>query len=230
MSTHYDHWNFGLLPGAEVHEFNEFATDEDRSRWLLAQVEAGRMIIDSEKGGFQASCWLRVGDRLVWTCDNQIQVDSMEAFRQDGAPFRTLSEEDEWWPVQVVAVGRGAADAGGGAMSGCANLRTGLRPPLTRRSLDALARQEVAAAAMMRPFPPSFRRLGDGPGVVRQPDRSTVRIHDILGFVVEVRGFVYPGGDEDPELHCHDCPLSDLVPLTDRQAAAVFVGGGAEGA
>lgn len=89
--------------------------------------------------------------------------------------------------------------------------RRGLRPPFRVPDLDAMARAEQIAVAIMR-GERRFRRIGDPPGVMRVVSLEEVRISDAYGITVGVRGFL-ASGDEDTGLACRTCPLCDLEPL-----------------
>lgn len=95
--------------------------------------------------------------------------------------------------------------------------RHGLRTPMRKADLDAIARAEQIAAAglqsLARRGPSVFQRRGDPPGTIRLPLWQTAFVHDRFGICIEVRGFV--DGVEDRGLHCNGCPLSDLVIVED---------------
>lgn len=98
------------------------------------------------------------------------------------------------------------------------DIRAGLARPLMQRDQRADINQAERIAAYLirgndaRPL----RRTYDPPGTVRLAIQGTVRVDDYRGLVVEIRGFV--GGIEDRGLRCTDCPLSDLVIVSDGPA------------
>lgn len=96
-------------------------------------------------------------------------------------------------------------------MSDPTTRRRGLRPPFTRRTLDSIARAEVAVAHLLRGGV-RFRRISDIGEVVRFVDPGTVRIHEYFGLTIGITS-AYVDGVLDNGLRCSDCPLCDLVPL-----------------